>query len=82
MPNEKFYTLSPWRKLRAYKLSITPFCERCNDLASEVHHVIERKIRPDLELNITNLESLCKTCHSKHTSININRTWKVYKPKY
>jgi 5-methylcytosine-specific restriction protein A len=82
MPNEKFYTLAAWRNLRAYKLQLTPLCERCNEIATEVHHIKERNSFPELELDISNLESLCKTCHSKHTRKQIKREWKPYKIKY
>ena len=82
MPNEKFYTLAAWRNLRAYKLQLTPLCERCYEIATEVHHIKERNSFPELELDISNLESLCKTCHSKHTSKQKKREWKPYKIKY
>ncbi|MCP4876121.1 MAG: HNH endonuclease [Gammaproteobacteria bacterium] len=36
-------------------------------LASEVHHVIKRRHRPDLTFARGNLLSLCKPCHSKRT---------------
>jgi 5-methylcytosine-specific restriction enzyme A len=82
MPSQKFYTSTKWRKLRDYKLSINPFCQRCNQIATEVHHIIDRKDRSDLELRFNNLESLCKSCHSKHTYTEIKREWKPYKNKY
>jgi 5-methylcytosine-specific restriction endonuclease McrA len=31
-----------------------------------VHHIIPRKERPDLELVMDNLRSLCATCHEEH----------------
>lgn len=68
----KFYTSKVWRNLRAYKLSLQPFCERCPKslltIATEVHHIKEVKIYPGLKLDINNLESLCKSCHSSHTA--------------
>ena len=33
--------------------------------AEVVHHVIPRSERPDLELDIDNLRSLCKICHNR-----------------
>lgn len=72
-----FYVSTPWRRLRVYKLILTPFCERCLpdlEYATEVHHIKEVKINPELRLDIENLESLCKSCHSKHTA-NKNK-WK------
>lgn len=68
-----FYTSPPWRRLRNLKLAEYPTCERCLDRgivipAIEVHHVIEVDLRPDLALVYNNLESLCKTCHSRETA--------------
>ena len=71
-----FYVSIAWRRLRLYKLSQTPFCERCDCLkvATEVHHIKEVKTNPEIRLDINNLESICKSCHSKHTA-NENK-WK------
>ena len=68
-----FYTSPPWRRLRNLKLAEDPLCERCTERglivpAYEVHHVIEIDLRPDLALEYNNLESLCKTCHSRETA--------------
>jgi len=82
MAKDSFYACSSWRKLRAYKLSINPFCERCNALAVEVHHIKDRLKYPALSLNIVNLESLCKSCHSTHTNKDKKKEWKIYKVKY
>jgi 5-methylcytosine-specific restriction endonuclease McrA len=51
------------------KLAADPLCERCLPRArvtpaSEVHHVTPVLVRPDLGLDIANLESLCADCHS------------------
>ena len=56
--------------MRKYKLSINPFCERCEPLtpATEVHHIKDAKKYPELFYEIDNLESLCKPCHSSHTA--------------
>ena len=66
----KQYTRKPWRSMRKYKLSINPFCERCEPLtpATEVHHIKDAKKYPELFYEIDNLESLCKPCHSSHTA--------------
>lgn len=67
-----FYASTPWIRLKTYKLTINPLCERCKkkDLivpAEEVHHIEEISKAPELALEITNLESLCKKCHSKES---------------
>ena len=62
---------SDWRRLRAAKLAVDPICElrtRCMGMvASEVHHVIPIRDRPDLRLEWSNLRSACKPCHSALT---------------
>ncbi len=63
-----------WINLRAYWLRLHPLCEDCKregqiTAAEEVHHM--RAFRgPDdpLRLDDTNLESLCKSCHSRKTA--------------
>lgn len=66
-----FYVSVAWRRLRVCKLEQTPFCERCPPelltIANEVHHIKEVKTNPELRLDFENLESLCRSCHSKHT---------------
>lgn len=68
-----FYASPPWRRLRAFKLSLNPFCERCQEEgitvpATDVDHIKELREFPALGLEITNLRSLCHTCHSKKTA--------------
>jgi 5-methylcytosine-specific restriction enzyme A len=67
---DDFYRSPAWVKTRRLKLRRTPLCERCtaqgrHEVARMVHHRIPRNKRPDLELLIENLESLCLTCHAK-----------------
>ena len=70
-----------WRQLRRAKLSETPLCERCTKegrvrAATEVHHVvpIESAIseaeKRRLAYDFSNLQSLCRECHTKtHTEM-------------
>src|SRR5579864_6363920 len=67
-PAERGYDRD-WRRLRAFKLSIDPFCQirlkGCHGrIATEVHHVIPIRQRPDLRFEWSNLISSCKPCHS------------------
>jgi len=55
-----------WRKVRRLKLRMNPLCERCGKIATVVHHKQEVADRPDLRLDIGNLESLCFGCHEIH----------------
>lgn len=64
-----FYNSRAWKHLRLYKLSISPVCERCNlALATEVHHIQSLDERWDLRLDMGNLGSRCKPCHSRETA--------------
>jgi 5-methylcytosine-specific restriction enzyme A len=67
-----WYRRLPWYGpggVREAKLKLNPTCEDCLQrgrvvVATEVHHVIPRKERPDLALDLANLRSLCKPCHN------------------
>lgn len=68
--DKAFYQSARWRKCRRMKLQKNPVCEcidRCKQPAQEVHHILSRKDRPDLQLDLDNLQSLTTSCHSKIT---------------
>jgi len=87
---KKFYQSSEWRLLRKLKLTEHPFCEICWDnkiktLATEVHHIVDIQDDPTKCLTYNNLQSLCKSCHSKITSSDhpitpkyevVNKKWR------
>ena len=63
-----FYRSARWRNVRGIKLRRSPWCQRCQaedktTPATEVHHIVELKDRPDLALDFDNLWSTCNTCH-------------------
>ena len=63
---------SKWRKVRAEKLKRDPLCFDCTlagrvTPANEVHHIVKVKDAPKLRLDMRNLMSLCKPCHSIRT---------------
>ena len=77
--SDPFYHSSAWKTVRKKRLEIDHYkCVRCMERflhgemtrprdADMVHHKIPRHERPDLELNLDNLESLCNQCHNaKH----------------
>jgi len=69
---QAFYQSNDWRNLRAFKLQVSPLCQRCYKkgklvAATEVHHIIDIADDPSKIVDFTNLESLCKSCHSSHT---------------
>lgn len=61
-----------WEKVRAAYVAIHPLCEWCERngltvIVAEVDHIIPIKDRPDLRLDMDNLQSLCKSCHQVKT---------------
>lgn len=57
-----------WRQVRAKHLERQPTCQACGkDKNLDVHHIVPFKDRPDLELEETNLITLCGSpCHLVH----------------
>jgi len=63
---DKMYGRSPkWRKVRAEHIKKHPECAACGRKESlEVHHIVPYHINPELELEPSNLITLCgKYCH-------------------
>jgi len=62
-----------WQALRLAHLADEPLCRFCRERgitkpAEVVDHIIPISERPDLRLVRSNLRSLCKTCHDRHTA--------------
>ncbi len=80
--SNSFYASARWRKVRAMVLDRDQYqcvCGRATDLT--VHHRTALTERPDLGLELTNLVTLCRTCHSRfeahkraHTNTTRSRT--------
>ena len=76
---DPFYKTSAWLKARALALQRDHYiCQECLRLceqgklirpraATMVHHIKPRKLYPELALVLSNLESLCNTCHERLT---------------
>lgn len=69
----RFLNSTLWVRLREAFREANPLCSACQaagrvEPATEVHHIIKRESRPDLALEWSNLESLCKSCHSRRTA--------------
>ena len=67
-----FYRKSPWRKLRAVVLRENPLCTYClregiTKQADVVDHIIPVKKWKEGELDQSNLQSLCHSCHNRKT---------------
>jgi 5-methylcytosine-specific restriction enzyme A len=71
---KQFLNSSAWQRLRALKIQETPWCELCALTspqpvpATDVDHIRPRHSHPRLKLEMSNLQSLCKSCHSKKTA--------------
>lgn len=66
-----FYSSSEWSKLaaRAREMQHNE-CQRCKAkgyyrACEIVHHKLYVKLRPDLALDLDNLECLCRECHEE-----------------
>jgi len=78
----KFYASVEWKRLRKYKLTLNPLCERCEReggivLATIVHHKAPLKSGGDWLPTVDELESLCLSCHSREHAPP-NRALKLY----
>lgn len=67
---QRIRSSASWRKVRALKLARDPLCEDCKErgalkAATQVHHLEGLAQRPELAFVMTNLASLCSTCHAK-----------------
>lgn len=65
-----FYQSKEWKQLRELKLSNNPLCERCllqhkHTIATDVHHVHDVFYHWNERTDLSNLQSLCKSCHEK-----------------
>lgn len=68
--DKAFYDSVAWKRFRHVQLSMHPLCERCASdglivQAEHVHHVEARKARPDMAYDLSNVQSLCVSCHMR-----------------
>lgn len=54
-----------WRRVSARFLATFPTCERCGATATEAHHRDGLGPRGPMGFEWSNLEALCKPCHSR-----------------
>lgn len=69
----RLYRSCQWVALRRQQLGALPFCAEClragrYTLASEVDHVVPHRNDERLFFDPSNLQSLCKPCHSVKTA--------------
>ena len=69
---QQFYQSKEWRAIRLVALTRNPYCVVCltkgiTTLGTEIDHVQDIKDAPERCLDITNLQNMCKPCHSSKT---------------
>lgn len=75
----RFYLTPQWEHLRDRKKAMEHNeCERCRargkySPCEAVHHKLYLKARPDLALDINNLECLCRECHYQEHHKNFKK---------
>ncbi len=62
-----------WGRVRRRVLARSPLCVECERLgrmefATEVDHIIPEREAPELAFDVSNLQGLCKSCHSRKTA--------------
>jgi 5-methylcytosine-specific restriction protein A len=59
-----------WQRLRGVVLREEPVCRTCRRaLAQEVDHIVPIDQSPERRLDRSNLQALCKSCHSRKTAV-------------
>ncbi len=68
-----------WRVFRLAYLSRHPLCVSAEHahlvVATEIDHILPLRDRPDLKFQESNLQALCKSCHSRKTSSERGWGW-------
>jgi hypothetical protein len=71
-----------WDSVRKKHLLSQPTCQACgNNKNVSVHHIEPFHLRPDLELDPSNLLSLCEDGPNCHLTWGHLRDWKQYNPQ-
>ena len=74
------YNMAEWRHpkigIRAMRLKMEPGCRDCRSrgvvtAAQEVDHIVPHKGDMSLFIDIDNTQSLCKSCHSTKTAMEM-----------
>ena len=73
----RFYNRAAWKKLRAWFLAQRPKCAECEKRGYQVpaehcDHIIPLADAPERALDPSNVQGLCRRCHSAKT--NVERT--------
>lgn len=71
-PHWRFIRSARWQRFRRWFLARHPLCAECERTgratpATDVDHITRRRERPDLALDESNCQALCKPCHARKT---------------
>ena len=70
-----------WGRVRRRHVKLHPFCAACGRVKNlQVHHIIDFSTTPDLELETTNLITLCAKGMNCHFSFGHLGSWKSINP--
>lgn len=66
--NRKQYYTARWGRVRKQVLARDHYlCRECGEPGNQVDHVLRAEERPELFWQLENLQTLCRTCHSRKT---------------
>lgn len=77
---KRFTRSSGWSKVRSEHLKKNGYCKNCGKRSNlQVHHIIPFQVRPDWELEPTNLITLCGNprCHLDKGHAGDFKSWNV-----
>jgi hypothetical protein len=78
---KRFTRSSKWPAVRHHHLVLNPRCAACGGIkALQVHHIIPFDDRPDLELDYTNLITLCMAYYDCHLHIGHGGNYSFFNP--
>ena len=77
--DNSFYRTKAWRAVRQQCIERDKWCQECKRRglytpATIADHKIPRRTRPDLALDLDNLEGKCKPCHDRFGSRHDRQT--------
>ena len=87
--HNNFYRSRPWKEVRykallKHKCRVGSVCSACGQTTSKLHvdHIQPRSKRPDLELDMNNLQVLCADCNFGKSNVDSTDWSKITdKPK-